>query len=90
MSNIKLVYTRMGQIIGDFSSTISGYTVENPVIVAPGPQGVNFVPLLMFAEETRLALTPDDMYFDGQLLEPLAELRNAYNERFGSGIQLLT
>lgn len=95
MSNIKLAWTQQGQIIGDFSEARDGsndqtnYWVENPVFVSPGPQGLNMMPVLMFSEQTRITLTPADLRFDGELFEPLTELRNAYTQQFGSGIQLL-
>lgn len=90
MSNIKLAWTQQGQIIGDFSESRTGcYEVENPVFVSPGPQGLNMMPVLMFSEQTLITLTPADLRFDGELFEPLTELRNAYNQQFGSGIQLL-
>lgn len=96
MSNIKLAWTQAGQIIGDFMEAYDGsnektnYWVENPVFVSPGPQGLNMMPVLMFSNETRITLTPEDFRFNAQLFEPIPELRNAYSEQFGSGIQLFT
>lgn len=93
MSNIKLAWTTAGQIIGDFTEARIGktqYQVENPVFVSPGPQGLSMMPVLMFSDEKTITLTPEDLRFSGQLFEPITELRNAYNEQFGSGIQLLS
>ncbi len=87
---IKLAWTQSGQIIGEFKETSEGWQVENPVFVSPGPQGLNMMPVLMFSENTKITLTEDDLRFNAELFEPLKELRNAYNEQFGSGIQLLT
>ena len=94
MSDIKLVWTTQGQILGSFDqvTNVSGevtYTVENPVFVSPGPQGLNMMPVLMFSDEKQITLTKDDLRFEGQLFEPIVELRNAYTDQFGSGIQLL-
>lgn len=95
MSNIKLVWTTQGQILGDIklvaeSGDKKTYEVENGVFVAPGPQGLSMMPILMFSDEKVITLNPEDQRFGGQLFEPLTELRNAYNDEFGSRIQLLT
>lgn len=91
MSNIKLAWTQAGQILGDFSEGLNGsWLVDNAVFVSPGPQGLSMMPVLMFSEQTRITLTKEDLRFDGDLFEPLTELRNAYTQQFGSGIQLLT
>lgn len=95
MSNIKLVWTTQGQILGDFklisqSGDKKTYEVTDGVFVAPGAQGLSMMPVLMFSDETKITLQPEDLRFGGQLFEPLTELRNAYTQQFGSGIQLLS
>lgn len=90
MSNIKLAFTQLGQILGDFTETHEGWAVDNPVVVSAGPQGVQMLPLLMLAESTRITLTPGDFMLNAELFDPKDELRNHYSSQFGSGIQLLT
>lgn len=86
---IKIVWTHAGQIIGDVKETHEGLAVENPVFLSPGPQGVSMLPVLMFTDQKTLTLTDEDLRFNGEQFEPLTELRNAYSQQFGSGIQLL-
>lgn len=90
MSNIKLAWTQTGQILGAFKETYEGWEVENPVFVSPGPQGLSMLPVLMFSDQAKITLTKEDLRFNGELFEPIPELRNAYSQQFGSGIQLLT
>jgi hypothetical protein len=87
---IKIVWTAQGQILGDISDKHDGLHIENPVFLAPGPQGVSMMPVLMFSEEKEVILPMEEAKFGGQLFEPILELRNHYNQQFGSGIQLLT
>ncbi|WEM34295.1 hypothetical protein [Xanthomonas phage X1] len=90
MSDIKLVWTTHGQILGEVTAKGDGYEVENPVFISPGGQGVSMLPVNMFSDETKITLTKEDLRFGGHLFEPITELRNAYTQQFGSGIQLLS
>ncbi len=92
--NIRIIFTKSGQIIGDLSENFVGdsihsITVNNPVLLMSGPQGVQFVPLLMLTTDTKVTLSRDELLFNGESFEPLTEMRNQYSTMFGSGIQLL-
>lgn len=88
--SVKILWTDKGQILADVTETDEGYSLENPVFISPGGQGVQMLPVLMFTEEKKLTVTPEEICFNGQLFEPLKELRNHYTSQFGAGIQLLT
>lgn len=87
---VKIIWTAQGQILGEVTEVYNGIQVENPVFLAPGPQGVSMMPVLMFSEEKTIVVSPEEVKFNGQQFEPITELRNHYNQQFGSGIQLLT
>jgi hypothetical protein len=88
--SIQLAFTKNGPIIGDFEPVGSGsYTVNKPAILQPQQAGISFFPLLGMCEESVLTLSPDDINY-GQLFTPVADLRNVYSEKFGSGLQLVT
>lgn len=88
--SVKILWTERGQILADVTETYEGFKLENPVFLSPGPQGVQMLPILMFTEEKTLVIPTSDVDFNGQLFEPITELRNHYTGQFGSGIQLLT
>lgn len=89
--DVKLVWTQSGQVLGEVvETTVNGVVLENPVFVSPGPQGLNMMPVLMFSDQTKITLPISETRFNGELFEPIKELRNAYSQQFGSGIQLLT
>ena len=91
--NIRIIFTKSGQIIGDISEDFAGnnesISVDNPVLLMSGPQGVQFIPLLMLTTDTKVSLGRDEVLFNGETFEPVIELRNQYSQMFGSGIQLL-
>lgn len=91
--NIRIIFTKSGQIIGDvtegFSAGQNTFLVDNPVLLMSGPQGVQFIPLLMLTTDTKVELGTDEVLFNGATFEPVVELRNQYSQMFGSGIQLL-
>ena len=92
--NIRIIFTKSGQIIGDISEDFAGnneiISVENPVLLMSGPQGVQFIPLLMLTTDTKVSLGRDEVLFNGATFEPVTELRNQYSQMYGSGIQLLS
>jgi len=93
--NIRIIFTKSGQIIGDLSEQRAGeathaVTVDNPVLLMSGPQGVQFIPLLMLTTDTKVNLGRDELLFNGESFEPVTELRNQYSSMYGSGIQLLS
>lgn len=93
--NIRIIFTKSGQIIGDvteqevFGLGVTTFEVENPVLLMSGQQGVQFIPLLMLTTDTKVTLGRDEVLFNGATFEPVVELRNQYSQMFGSGIQLL-
>lgn len=86
---IKIAFTSQGQIIGDWEELEDALEVENPAIINVTPQGVQLVPLLIITESNRIQVNYSDI-LGGALVEPVPQMRNVYNEQFGSGIQLLT
>lgn len=91
MGNIKIAYTARGPIVGDFipvtqDAETTGYNVHNPVNVALQPNNVALVPLLGFAEETKVFLPLSEILFGGELFTPVTELKNHYSSQYGSGL----
>jgi hypothetical protein len=96
MSDIKIITFKTNQsIIGDVSEQIMNKVkISKPVqlIVIPprsanDPGGVGFAPFLQYAEEfaTGMFFSMDDILI---ITTPVVDLRNQYNEVFGSGIQI--
>jgi hypothetical protein len=83
---IKAVFMQMGLIVGDFEEGMDGnYKVSKPVLVVTQRDNASFVPFLGMMEEQSLTIKPSECFF-GQLFTPVVELRNHYNQMFGSGI----
>lgn len=88
---IKIAFIQnMGQVIADVEENLDGtFTFDKPVVIMPGPSGVQMAPLLMLTEETSLTLSKSEIMFGAALFDPIKELRNQYNSQYGSGIQLV-
>lgn len=95
MSDIKVAYTDLGPLMGEFSSAIDTskgktYQVTNPVILQQMGQQLGIVPVLGFTKARTLTLALSDIKYNGELFEPQDELRNHWNQQFGSGLVLAT
>lgn len=93
--NIRILFTKSGQIIGDFTENFEGeklssYTIHNPVLLVQTQQGVQFIPVLMLTEDKEIEVGMHETLFNGQTFTPMTEMRNQYSSMFGSGIQLLS
>lgn len=94
MANIKVAYTDLGPLMGDFeannTSNGTSYTVTNPVILQQMGQQLGIVPVLGFTKAKSLKLKESEIKYSGELFEPQDELRNHWNQQFGSGLVLAT
>jgi hypothetical protein len=94
MANIKVAYTTIGPIIGDFDTenTSKGivYKVTNPMLLQQMGQQLGIVPVLGFTKSKVLSLPEADVHYNRELFEPQDELRNHWNSQFGSGLILST
>lgn len=93
MSNIGMVYTRMGLMIGE----VLGHTkngailmVNKPALVNMTPNAVALVPFLAITQDNHVILGKADVFFEGQVFTPAIEILNHYNQQFGSGIEIAT
>lgn len=83
---IKAVFMQMGLIMGDFQEDMDGnYTVTKPVLVITQRDNATFVPFLEMMEEQSITIKSSECLF-GQTFTPTVEIRNHYNQLFGSGI----
>lgn len=94
MANIKVAYTDVGPLMGDFESnrTSNGvvYEVTNPVILQQMGQQLGMIPILGFTKSKKLSLPEAELKYNKELFEPADELRNHWNSQFGSGLVLAT
>lgn len=89
--SVKLFWTQQGQVLGTVTKEDGNtITVENPVTIVAGSQGVSLMPLLMFAEQEVATFNKEELLLNGEVFVPKDELRNHYSSQFGSGVQLLT
>lgn len=83
---IKAVFVQMGLVMGDFQEEMDGcYKVTKPVLVVTQRDNVALVPFLGMMEEQSVNIKLSDCLF-GQVFTPTVEIRNHYNQLFGSGI----
>jgi hypothetical protein len=83
---IKAVFMQMGLVVGDFEEDMDGnFKVNKPVLVVTQRDNASFVPFLGMMEEQSVTIKLSDCFF-GQPFTPIVELRNHYNQMFGSGI----
>jgi hypothetical protein len=83
---IKAVFLNTGLVIGDFEEDMEGnYKINKPVLAVATRDNVTLIPFLNMMEEQSITVKPSDCLY-GQVFTPIAELRNYYNQVFGSGI----
>lgn len=94
MANVKVAYTDIGPLMGDFESTNTSkgvvYQVTNPVLLQQMGQQLGIVPVLGFTKSKSLSLPESEVKYNSELFEPQDELRNHWNSQFGTGIVLAT
>lgn len=83
---IKAVFMQIGLIMGDFQENMDGsYKVTKPVLVVTQRDNAALVPFLGMMEEQSITIKLSECLF-GQVFTPAVEIRNHYNQLFGSGI----
>lgn len=88
---VKLMWTEQGMLLGDvIESSDERVKLENPVFVVLGAQGAQLVPILGLTEQKTINVNKRELLFDGEMVDPVTELRNHYSKAFGSGVQLVT
>ena len=96
---IKCIFTKHGQIIGDFTERFNGeqteYEINNPCIVQIGnsPNGKGQVFLMSMTtttEEKSIVISEDDINFKQTLYTPTPELHNYYTSLFAPAVELIT
>lgn len=90
VSDIVVVYTMQGQIIGEVATEeyeSKDVRLKNPAMIVPNGNGVQFVPLANFVEDSEFTVSASAMLFQGTY-KPVLPILNKYNEIFGSGIQI--
>ena len=94
MSIKLLTFKTNHTIIADVTVLEGGdYLIQEPVqvVMQPGKDGmsIGFAPFLQFCDEFKsgISLSREDILCE---TTPVVELKNQYNEMFGSGIQIAT
>lgn len=86
--SVVLFFMPQGQVVGKKESVSNCgkiFRISNPVLVIAQQNGINLVPFLHLAEEKEIVVNIDEMAFN-QFFTPVTELKNHYNNLFGSGI----
>lgn len=71
------------EIIADVSVADQKAIIKNPVRLAMTQEGVAMIPFIPFLKSDKVEIDLKDILFEGELEQ---EIKNAYNNKFGSGI----
>jgi hypothetical protein len=83
---IKAVFLNTGLVMGVFEEVIEGYyKINKPALVLATRDNVTLVPFLNMMEEQSITIESSDCLY-GQVFTPITELRNYYNQVFGSNV----
>lgn len=87
--NLRLIRLISGEdIVGDISTEGDSYRIENPVVLGlmMGPSGkanLQMQPMLIFSEQKVVTIKNNHIVYD---VTVAPEIKNKYNEIYGSGI----
>ncbi len=92
MANLRILKLSTGEeIVGDIvEETADKYRVENPCVLAigmnqAGKAALQMQPLLIFSEQKVVEFNPNHVIYNVSVAQ---EIKNKYNEIYGSGIVL--
>jgi hypothetical protein len=94
MANLRILKLSTGEeIVGDIvEETADKYRMENPCVLAigmnqAGKAALQMQPLLIFSEQKVVEFNPNHVIYNVSVAQ---EIKNKYNEIYGSGIVLPT
>ena len=83
---VTAVFMEMGLVMGDFEEQMDGsYLVKKPVLIVTQQNNAALIPFLGMMEEQEISVKAEDCFF-GRTFTPAVEVRNHYNQLFGTGI----
>ena len=92
MANLRILKLSTGEeIVGDIvEENADKYRMENPCVLAigmnqAGKAALQMQPLLIFSEQKVVEFNPNHVIYNVSVAQ---EIKNKYNERYGSGIVL--
>ena len=94
MANLRILKLSTGEeIVGDIvEENVDKYRMENPCVLAigmnqAGKAALQMQPLLIFSEQKVVEFNPNHVIYNVSVAQ---EIKNKYNEIYGSGIVLPT